>query len=927
MFKAGEKLQSLLTVLITWAVLLALFFSYEAYVVKGQEGFLRDRGFRALTSISTVLDAKFDQAQVSAVSSVKLIQDVNRKKEGDQDYNGGPKEALNDYLRLYLPDVLAPRGVVYSSPEKCWVDSKNQVPVKTSLEGGGLILRISCYSVVDPKAPDHPDLTSEMPIYQLDLSDQIRHAFEPFRGSFDDILVANSKGHIVFQQVGTGPIVSDLKALAPNKDTISVFSIKKDSAGSDSATANVASAPNSSTPGSGSTTSGPNMGESEARWIQSMNQASTFSTVRLGEESYGLFTQPAQIPKGNYPGVGVDEFVVCGLRRASSFEEEAHAIPYTLLIWLALLAVALFSLSWPFFKLHYMSNTERFSPRDGWYLMFAIFLASTSTMMMFLNWTYESEAESITDDNTVQLASKIKDHVHVELYAAALQLQRLTANSKMQEIFKEGERSKFIPKYLNGKNPSQIPVDPCYPYFEIAFWAKHDGTQLSKIDVRPVTTPSTSVSLSPYFTASTSELDPGGAAKPMKVDEKERLQAALPAACKDSLLPTIDLPERIHLQPLFSPNTGEFLAILAFPVADVRAKASPPPKIAVQALATQPLSLVDPLLPPGYSFAVIDQQCSVLFDSASSRDLRENFCQESITGNELKPWLFSGVDKAIDITYSGRRGRAFLTSMALPGLTLPSLPADQAFLIVFEDPDLKPTLNLAIILVCSVLMGFLLLFIFIAVVLHLLFRGALHLIYPPEFIWPKPGNAISYIHILLANGLMFLLFWIAYQRLYEGPLLTLTLAVAIFTVLFTLLKLWPKTKALLWIGWMVMLASDMCIVISVGLLVMAPVDQAPLEPIQEWIVVLGSLAFFGLIAILLSGETSLVSRFTRFGSRGIPWIEKKARERFGLAYALAALSLINAAGLVPCAGFFKYSYDAVSELSLKRDQTSFRREG
>jgi hypothetical protein len=84
--------------------------------------------------------------------------------------------------------------------------------------------------------------------------------------------------------------------------------------------------------------------------------------------------------------------------------------------------------------------------------------------------------------------------------------------------------------------------------------------------------------------------------------------------------------------------------------------------------------------------------------------------------------------------------------------------------------------------------------------------------------------------------------------------------------------------------------------------------------------VLGLLVLFGLIAVLLSGESRVVLPFTVFDAAPIQWIEKKARDRFSLAYALAALSVINAAALVPCAGFFKYAYDAASELSLKRDQ-------
>ena len=73
MLKSGEKLQKLLTLLITWAVLLAFFFVYEAYFVKGQREYLRERGFRVLALLSNELDAKVGQAQSTTKSFSKIL--------------------------------------------------------------------------------------------------------------------------------------------------------------------------------------------------------------------------------------------------------------------------------------------------------------------------------------------------------------------------------------------------------------------------------------------------------------------------------------------------------------------------------------------------------------------------------------------------------------------------------------------------------------------------------------------------------------------------------------------------------------------------------------------------------------------------------------------------------------------------------------
>ena len=46
-----------------------------------------------------------------------------------------------------------------------------------------------------------------------------------------------------------------------------------------------------------------------------------------------------------------------------------------------------------------MSNTERFTPREGWLLVLTIFLASTSVTLLLLNATYTAQAQSEVDKN------------------------------------------------------------------------------------------------------------------------------------------------------------------------------------------------------------------------------------------------------------------------------------------------------------------------------------------------------------------------------------------------------------------------------------------------------------------------------------------------------------------------------------------------
>src|SRR4029077_18483890 len=118
----------------------------------------------------------------------------------------------------------------------------------------------------------------------------------------------------------------------------------------------------------------------------------------FASESYELFTPPPfRVLSSPDHGAESWDLMVCGLRRTESLESESHSVPYSTLIWIGMIAVMFFSLSWPLFKLRLMSNTERFTPRDGWYLILAFFLAAISAMLMILNVGYIPRVRAATD--------------------------------------------------------------------------------------------------------------------------------------------------------------------------------------------------------------------------------------------------------------------------------------------------------------------------------------------------------------------------------------------------------------------------------------------------------------------------------------------------------------------------------------------------
>ena len=886
MLKSGEKLQKLLTLLIIWAVLVAFFFVYEGYFVKGQRQYLHERGFRVLALLSNELDAKIRQAQSTTKSFSRLLA-TPTIQGSDQSVRGGhvstnPPHNLSidlqkKYLEIYL-NVAQVSDRSFSAGANCNAESdSDNVPLELSPDPNALILSVSCLAN-DQRKPSSPG-TNRKILYAVDLLPWIQDSFKQLGGFFDDVLVANSEGKVLFQESKSGPRIANLQGLLPKN--------KPKKAGQ-----------SEESPASSKDSDNP-----EGSEFQSLRRASMSATVILAGESYELFTQPpSRVLSGTHPGAESWDLMVCGLRRTVSLESESHSVPYSTLIWIGMIAVMFFSLSWPLFKLRLMSNTERFTPRDGWYLILAIFLAAISAMLMILNVGYITRVRAATDKEMKRLADTISDNVHVELAQAFEQLKELDADPKISAHFGnlDASQPQFITSYLSSQAL-------CYPYFKNAFWIDNSGLQRIKVDVQQVSTPVVSVASLPYFKDSKSDRNWLDA-------ERDALgykdESVLPAQASFQSLDT--LSAHLHLEPRFSVNTGEFHLVLATPFIPGN-ETRDDKEITVQALTMEPLSLVDPILPPGYGFAVLDDKCVVLFHSQSIRNLKENFCDESKDSTELRPWLRSGSDTWLDLSYTGRRERAYLRLLPLPGLS-----TGQAFLIVFQEPEREVTLNLAIILVCSILLGTYFMIPLLGGFLHLSLRGALHWIYPPKLIWPSREKALSYIELFAANGSMFFLFWLSYQRLHEAPLLALTLAVPSLSLLFVFLKLLPSTRALHRLGRALSLVATVAILTLLACWALRWTSKLAVE----WLILFASLGVISQIAVLLSGEPSWIKSHIGQGLRAPGWIRQTAAKRFSLTYVLLALSVTACVAIVPCVGFFKYAYDAVTELALKHDQLS-----
>jgi len=907
-----EKTQRVFTVLVTWGVLLAVFGLYEWSFVRSQKEFLEREAFRTLSAVAGRLNAKVEKAQKSFLSFLKLS-DVEKK-------NPQRGAVLDSYLRSYLGiEGKKAQDEAIQSAQNCASPDLGQELVPGS---DRLTLSIYCFGPGTPKS----DPSNRIDILNYDVTPDVS-TFSGLNGQddiFDDVLVADRTGRVLFQYSQTGPQNS--------QSGVPIASLKSLLAGDDQKSGTT-SKPGPTSPSSDSQSS-PQAGTA----LYKLAQASAVTDVVVADVNYKLFSQPVHLPLGSSVAEGTAEVLVCALVNAGRFNKESHAVPYSLVIWAAMFGVLVFSLSWPLFKLRYMSDTERFSVKDGWLLAFAIFLVSTSGTLMLLNLSYTAQARDVQDQTLKQLADQIKRNFDTEIVQALAQLRLLEPEAAKRAPSDNRARGTVVllPNYLIG---SDAQLD-CYPFFEAAFWTDETGQQILRLDVRGSSTPPINVSSFPFFPAVkkadslTSQLQPASEAI-----------LACPIPTTDSQHQALQEFDNIfnshaYIDPVLSKTTDEFSVVVA--------KARPHTPgiegfVGIEGLTIQPMSLVDPVLPPGYGFAVIDGDCKVLFHSQTFRNMRENFCQESKDRYELKPVLLSAVDNPMDISYLGQTERAYVTEISSTHFA-----AGPAFLVVFRQPGVQLTLNLAIILVCSLLLGAYFAVLVLIALLHLALRGPFGLIYPPEFIWPQPREALNYLELFIANVAMLLAFWSLYKNLFEAPLLAMSLAVPVISALFLWLRLSPSKERLFPIGAVLFLAG--------AVLVVCAMVWFPREMLLWFKSGMPASFAWGLLLLLMGGAAVLLSgrlswsrrtiRYTRkirvmhldrepawlksmprwfrkawiwFG-RKRPWLREVRQKNYGVAYTLMCVSLIAAVAVVPCLGFFKYAYDSVMELSLKHDQ-------
>jgi hypothetical protein len=506
---------------------------------------------------------------------------------------------------------------------------------------------------------------------------------------FDDILLVSEDGKVVYQEKRAGPQFTTLASLLKAQVT-----------------------PADSKPGGPDSQSGASGGQKPQPPWQAASMHLT--DVMLTGSRYKLFLQPVLIdiftdePTHTEPA---REWVLCGLRSSSGLEWEALSISYTSIIWITALFLAI-CMGGPVLKVIFMNQRERFRLRElGFLSLFLVLLAGVFTLTA-LEVVHFRAANEI-DAQLERLAGTLSKNVHDDLLHMREQLMEWCATDALHHDLQDASDHEVIRNIpalgIDSSSVKRAPVPGKYPFLGNVFWTDDDGHQVVKWSTSGYVTPMIDVSGQKIYE------DP----------KRTYLDATGPPFHFDSILP---------------PNKLEYLAAMAIGTEDcspglagVRGDVKGGTAIA----AGQPFSLVDPILPFGYGFALIDDTGRVLFDSDKTKNGRENFLEESEGNKELYAGTFGhATSQSLSINYLGKDYRARV--VPVQGIT--QAPWS---LIVIADLSAERTLALQTMTMASTL---LLLILAGPALVALIWSMRRRPRFAPEWLWPNPHRMATYLY-------------------------------------------------------------------------------------------------------------------------------------------------------------------------------------
>lgn len=571
----------------------------------------------------------------------------------------------------------------------------------------------------DPDAPGPPtELCARAPISTLLTNVLEKESDEPpsFDGTgFDAMFIADADGIVLYQG---GASELRLNRIAPQKTSApDSASSKSTSASAKEKAAHAPAAPVTDVTG--------------------MLRATDVSDFSTSGASYKLFTRPIRLPlpfrRFGVAPVPDTEWILGGFVRQGRFNDETRTLPPALVSAIPLL-VLLVVLTWPALKLWSIDARERVRAIDVHLLAICATSAVALTTLGAAYLYARQQTEARVDADLIALSGSLTSNVLAELRDANENVQTFVEQAGVVRKVKASlenastrtsDTTSRAPTRKSEPTPGPSPdlkesllLDAGSkfqerPYFDMLVWADVSGQQRAKWTTHKSTTPLINIKQFQPFRFTMEEA----------LDELRFDDRAVPLA----------------LSVVFSPNTRQAIPIVSERIYDSK---STPGAHAIAYAATVPhlRSVIQPILPLGYGFAILRPDGRVLLHSDSSRNARENFYQECEPSLPVKASVDVAQADNFDVRYQGRPHRMRVTPLANLRLSL----------AVFHDETLVGAAEAEMLLSSLVvLLGCILLYLATIALGILLWRDQ-----SPQWMWPDANGVPQYGRGILACAVL-----------------------------------------------------------------------------------------------------------------------------------------------------------------------------
>ncbi|SMD32894.1 hypothetical protein SAMN04488029_1254 [Reichenbachiella faecimaris] len=380
-------------------------------------------------------------------------------------------------------------------------------------------------------------------------------------------------------------------------------------------------------------------------------KAQSFFEINLGYEDYVVFNSLLR---------GENNIYLTGFVNKSKFNERKREVSVFTITLITILIIMMI-ISLPLLKLRVMSNLERLHISDIFLTGISIVMGTAILLILFLfyssNLIYEQENQ---ERKLGRLADRVSDGFYQELDSMLDRMKfirnqtdnkldilhssdQMGGKAKLESIdfLKDFELGHYdaVSNFFCLKNAHLSWED--YGYANLYFWT--DSKARMKIQ------------LSPRSEVSKTGPDLSHRSYVMDIINKE------PIVYSRESLSTSGVQDKdtIAIESIRSVLDGTYEIAIGIPSGNE--------KYPVLARSGPFVTLIDPIMEIGYGFCIFDENGNTLFHSDKTRNLNENFLDE--TYNTFDPFIESGVSHFTSVMYAGLNHYVRVLPMKnLPGL-------------------------------------------------------------------------------------------------------------------------------------------------------------------------------------------------------------------------------------------------------------------